>query len=68
MKNNNLTDGNIPQQIKMIAVPASVGFFFNTMYNVVDTYFGGAIFIFSGFLYDYCFGFRYLQRINCAYR
>ncbi|HBI17227.1 MAG TPA: MATE family efflux transporter [Candidatus Moranbacteria bacterium] len=43
MKNNNLTDGNIPQQIKMIAVPASVGFFFNTMYNVVDTYFGGLV-------------------------
>ena len=31
----------IPKLIKRIAIPASVGFFFNTMYNVVDTYFGG---------------------------
>lgn len=43
MKNNNLTNGDIPQQIKMIAIPASTGFFFNTMYNVVDTYFGGLV-------------------------
>lgn len=43
MKNNNLTKGDISKQIKMIAVPASVGFFFNTMYNVVDTYFGGLV-------------------------
>lgn len=27
----------------MIALPASIGFFFNTMYNVVDTYFGGLV-------------------------
>lgn len=26
-----------------MAVPASVGYFFNTMYNLVDTYFGGQI-------------------------
>jgi Na+-driven multidrug efflux pump len=26
-----------------MALPASIGFFFNTMYNVVDTYFGGQI-------------------------
>ena len=31
----------IPALIRSIAVPASIGFFFNTMYNVVDTYFGG---------------------------
>ena len=31
----------IPKLIKGIAVPASIGFFFNTMYNVVDTYYGG---------------------------
>jgi putative MATE family efflux protein len=31
----------IPRLIRQIAVPASVGFFFNTMYNVVDTYFAG---------------------------
>ncbi|MDA7632478.1 MATE family efflux transporter [bacterium] len=29
--------------IRQIAFPASVGFFFNTMYNVVDTYFAGLI-------------------------
>ncbi len=33
----------IPQLIRRIAFPASVGFFFNTMYNVVDTYFAGLI-------------------------
>lgn len=31
----------IPHLIRQIAVPASIGFFFNTMYNVVDTYFAG---------------------------
>jgi Na+-driven multidrug efflux pump len=29
--------------IRALAVPASIGFFFNTMFNVVDTYFGGRI-------------------------
>ncbi len=43
MDNNDLTKGDISTQIKMIAVPASIGFFFNTMYNVVDTYFGGLV-------------------------
>ncbi len=43
MEHNDLTKGNISKQIKMIAVPASIGFFFNTMYNVVDTYFGGLV-------------------------
>jgi len=33
----------IPELIKRLAVPASVGYFFHTMYNVVDTYFGGLI-------------------------
>jgi putative MATE family efflux protein len=31
----------IPRLIRQIAIPASVGFFFNTMYNIVDTYFAG---------------------------
>jgi putative MATE family efflux protein len=31
----------IPRLIRHIAVPASVGFFFHTMYNVVDTFFAG---------------------------
>jgi putative MATE family efflux protein len=39
----NITEDPIPQIIRRIAIPASVGFFFNTMYNFVDTYFGGKI-------------------------
>ena len=38
-----ITTAPIPQLIKALAIPASVGFFFNTMYNVVDTYFSGLI-------------------------
>jgi len=38
-----LTAQPIPQLVKKMAIPASVGLFFNTMYNVVDTYFGGLI-------------------------
>ena len=33
----------IPQLIKKIAVPTSIGYFFNTMFNVVDTYYGGQV-------------------------
>lgn len=44
MKNGNeLTIKPIPELIRQLAIPASVGFFFNTMYNVVDTFFGGLI-------------------------
>lgn len=43
MLENDLTQGDIPKQIIAIAQPASVGFFFNTMFNVVDTYYGGQI-------------------------
>lgn len=35
------TKGNIAKHIKYLAVPASVGMFFTTMYNVVDTYYAG---------------------------
>lgn len=38
-----LTTGQISSHIKQIAIPASMGFFFNTMFNVVDTYFAGWI-------------------------
>lgn len=38
-----LTVGNIPQLIRKIAIPASVGFFFNAMLNIVDTLFAGFI-------------------------
>ncbi|MGA6926661.1 MAG: MATE family efflux transporter, partial [Desulfosarcina sp.] len=33
----------IPGLIGQLAIPASIGMFFNTMYNVVDTYFSGRI-------------------------
>jgi putative MATE family efflux protein len=39
----NLIEDSIPYLIRRIAAPASIGFFFNTMYNVVDTYWGGTI-------------------------
>lgn len=35
----NLTQDPIPKLIRHIAFPASVGFFFNTMYNIVDTWY-----------------------------
>ncbi len=42
-KNRDLTKGSITNHIKAIAIPASIGFFFQTMYNVVDTIFAGFI-------------------------
>jgi len=38
-----LTQGKISHHIRDIAIPAALGFFFNTMFNVVDTYFAGWI-------------------------
>ena len=38
-----LTKDPIPSLIKKIAIPASVGTFFQTMFNVVDTFFAGKI-------------------------
>lgn len=47
MRTNNfkldLVNDNIPKLIKTIAIPASIGFFFQTMYNVVDTFYAGLI-------------------------
>jgi putative MATE family efflux protein len=40
---NHLITQPIPRLIRKVGIPASVGYFFNTMYNVVDTYFGGLI-------------------------
>ena len=40
---NNLTNQPIHRLVLRIGIPASVGYFFNTMYNVVDTYFAGMI-------------------------
>lgn len=38
-----LTTEDIPSLIKQLAIPASTGMFFNTMYNVVDTFYAGLI-------------------------
>jgi len=37
-----LTDP-IPRLVRSITIPASIGYFFNTMYNVVDTWYAGLI-------------------------
>ncbi len=38
-----LTKGNITSHMKTLAVPATIGFLFHTLYNVTDTYFAGQI-------------------------
>ncbi|MBN1971080.1 MAG: MATE family efflux transporter [Candidatus Delongbacteria bacterium] len=38
-----LTKDNIAHLIRKIALPTSTGYFFNTMFNVTDTYFAGQI-------------------------
>ncbi len=38
-----LTKDPIPSLIKKIALPASVGTLFQTLFNVVDTFFAGKI-------------------------
>jgi len=43
MKKNELLTKDINQLIKQIAIPSSIGMFFNTMYNVVDTFYVGTI-------------------------
>jgi putative MATE family efflux protein len=44
MENNiQLTIQPIAKLIRQIAIPVSMGFFFHTMFNVVDTFFGGLI-------------------------
>jgi putative MATE family efflux protein len=37
------TQGNIKNQLITMAIPVSVGFFFNTMFNVVDTFYAGKL-------------------------
>lgn len=41
--NHDLLNDNIPSLLRKIAIPSIIGMFFNTMYNVVDTYFAGQI-------------------------
>ena len=40
---NDLVTAPIPALIRRLAIPASIGFFFNTMYNVVDTFWAGRL-------------------------
>jgi putative MATE family efflux protein len=43
MQQTNLTEGSIKKALLQIAIPASIGFLFNTLFNVVDTYFAGQL-------------------------
>lgn len=43
MSHMDLTTGDIKAHIKRLTIPASIGWFFNTMFNVVDTFFAGKI-------------------------
>jgi len=38
-----LTSGSIPIQIRDLALPSSIGLFFQTMYNVVDSFYAGLV-------------------------
>ena len=42
-RRNALLTKDINSLIKQIAIPSSIGMFFNTMYNVVDTFYAGMI-------------------------
>ena len=42
-KDSRLLNEDIPLLMKQIAIPASTGLLFNTMYNVVDTFYAGLI-------------------------
>jgi len=43
MTETDLTRGPIIEHIKRIAIPSSIGLLFNTLYNVVDTYYAGML-------------------------
>lgn len=40
---SDLTSAPIPELVRRLAIPAGTGFFFNTMFNVVDTWYGGQL-------------------------
>ncbi len=42
-KNIDMTTGSLAGHLKRLAIPASTGFLFNTMYNVVDTFWAGRL-------------------------
>ena len=43
LKTRDLTTGSIPLHIRDIALPSSIGLFFQTMYNVVDSFWAGQL-------------------------
>jgi len=43
MVTEDYTKGNIKKQILTMAIPVSIGMFFNTMFNVVDTFYAGKL-------------------------
>ncbi len=40
---HDLTQGSIAHHLRQLAIPAAIGFFFHTMFNVTDTYFAGKV-------------------------
>jgi len=43
LNKDNLAKGKIKDQLRKIAIPAALGFLFNTLFNVVDSFFAGQI-------------------------
>lgn len=43
MEDYDLTNGSISKLIKKIAIPSGIGFLFNTLFNVVDTFYAGKL-------------------------
>ncbi|MCK9641638.1 MAG: MATE family efflux transporter, partial [Prolixibacteraceae bacterium] len=41
--NTDFTSTPLPKLIRLIALPSSIGLIFNTLFNVVDTYYGGLV-------------------------
>ena len=43
MMHSDLTTAPVPALIRRLAIPAGTGFFFTTMFNVVDIWYGGRL-------------------------
>ncbi len=41
--NTDFTSTPLPKLIRLIALPSSIGLIFNTLFNVIDTYYGGLV-------------------------
>lgn len=42
-QSKDLTKGNLLKHLKDIAIPASIGYLFNTLFNVIDTFYAGKL-------------------------